>query len=376
MQDVIKHSNSLLRAVQFCLEKKLNFAAYRLPGESGITLIIQRDQDLQEVENLAGCFPEKGFLISPFSRESGDKTYLIRPDFIFKNFVSPRQLNEIASIPAFSVNGLGKYFPEETRKEDYIRQIENIIDRIKAAEFEKVVLSRVKSVKGSYKSRLPGIFKKLCDTYPDAFVYLICVKGNCWTGATPEPFICSAKDELQTVSLAGTRPFDARSMDIGSWNRKELLELDYVTRHIEKVLIDFSVTEFKKNGPYPLRAGNLLHLRTDFTFTIQSAGTRLPSLINALHPTPAVCGMTSGKAMDYIHHTEKHSREYYTGFLGPVGIDDLMQLFMNLRCMKVLDDRLILFVGGGITLDSVPVEEWEETEIKADTLLSVLLDMK
>ena len=80
--------------------------------------------------------------------------------------------------------------------------------------------------------------------------------------------------------------------------------------------------------------------------------------------------------MDFIRNTEKHSREYYTGFLGPVGIDDLMQLYMNLRCMKVLDDRLMLFVGGGITLDSVPYEEWEETEIKADTLLSVLQDMK
>jgi isochorismate synthase len=44
--------------------------------------------------------------------------------------------------------------------------------------------------------------------------------------------------------------------------------------------------------------------------------------------------------------------------------------------MKVLDDRLILFVGGGITRDSVPDEEWEETEIKADTLLSVLQQMK
>ena len=44
-----------------------------------------------------------------------------------------------------------------------------------------------------------------------------------------------------------------------------------------------------------------------------------------------------------------------------------MQLYVNLRCMKVLDDRLVLYIGGGITHDSVPEEEWEETEIKADT---------
>jgi isochorismate synthase len=372
MQDVIKYSDSLLKAVQICLDKKLNFAVYRLPRKSGITLIIQHDQELQELGNMVRDFPEKGFLISPFSRETGDKTYLIRPDFILQDPVTPRMLSEIDSIPAFSVNGLAKRYPEETVKEQYIRQIEDIMSRINAGEFEKVVLSRIRLVMGTYTSRLAWIFNSLCETYRDAFVYLFCVKGNYWTGATPEPFICSTEDELCTVSLAGTRPFNPTSMDIGNWNRKELLELDYVTLHIEKVLRDFSVTDFKKNGPYATRAGNLAHLRTDFRFPCQSVGNALPSLINALHPTPAVCGMASGKAMDYIHNTEKHSREYYTGFLGPVGIDDYMQLYMNLRCMKILDDRLILYVGGGITHDSVPEEEWEETEIKADTLLTVL----
>jgi isochorismate synthase len=85
--------------------------------------------------------------------------------------------------------------------------------------------------------------------------------------------------------------------------------------------------------------------------------------------------MDSCSALDFIRRTEAHSREYYTGFLGPVGLDDHMQLYVNLRCMKVLKDRLILYVGGGITHDSIAEDEWEETEIKADTLLSVLRNL-
>jgi isochorismate synthase len=76
--------------------------------------------------------------------------------------------------------------------------------------------------------------------------------------------------------------------------------------------------------------------------------------------------------MDFIRSTEKHDRGYYTGFLGPVGLGDLIQLYVNLRCLQVFDDRLVLYIGGGITHDSIPEEEWEETEIKAETLLSVL----
>ena len=40
--------------------------------------------------------------------------------------------------------------------------------------------------------------------------------------------------------------------------------------------------------------------------------------------------------------------------------------------MKVTDDGAVLFVGGGLTLDSVAEEEWNETELKSQTLLSVL----
>jgi len=376
MQEVLQNKVTLLKALQVCLDKKLHFAAYRLPGKSEITVIIQRDQEIRELKNLVTHFPQKGFLITPFSRETGDKTFLIRPDFILRNSISTQQFNEILCLPELPARVIENGQTEETQKEQYISQIRNIIERISASEFEKVVLSRVKTIKGNYMSRLTGIFNALCETYNHAFIYLFCVNGNCWTGATPEPFVCSKEGSLITVSLAGTRSYDARNMEISNWNRKELLEQEYVTRHIEKVLIGFSVKDYKKSGPYTSRAGNLSHLRTDFTFSVESAGKGLPSLINALHPTPAVCGMASGKAMDYIRSAEKHSREYYTGFLGPVGIDDLLQLYVNLRCMKVLDDHLALFIGGGITQDSIPEEEWEETEIKADTLLSVLQQIK
>ena len=372
MPEVLQHSRSVLDAVQACLDRKLNFAAYRLPFRRDIKVVIQRDPVLQELQNSFPDLPIRGFLISPFSHDKRNPVYLLKPDLFFQNTVSPSQMDDILSLPEVAGGPTGTGIPAETRKGDYLRQIEEIIDRIRDAEFEKVMLSRIKLVRGHFSEQMSCIFSRLCTSYDHAFVYLFSVNGNCWIGATPEPFICSDNGDLYTVSLAGTRLFKPENMDIGSWNRKELQEQEYVTRHIEMVLLDFSVRDYIKTGPYAARAGNLSHLRTDFTFSPVSAGSFLPSLINALHPTPAVCGMASGKAMDYLRHTEKHNREYYTGYLGPLGIDSLMQLYVNLRCMKVLDDCCILYVGGGITQDSNPEEEWKETEIKADTLLSVL----
>jgi isochorismate synthase len=341
-----------------------------LPGELCATILLQKAPTVRVVGKLNDKLPANGFLIAPFSRESDD-AWLVEPDLLLQDPIDEEQM-EIISTFQGAPSTVADPYPPETEKLEYIRLISESVKRIKAGEFEKVVLSRVKSIKGRFRDKLPDMFSEMCTMYPHAFVYLFNVNGQCWTGATPEPFICSDKGEIRTVSLAGTRPFREEDLNIDRWNHKELQEQEYVTLHIEKILDSFHIGEYSKSGPYVTRAGNVLHLRTDFSFPSASVGSRLPSLIAALHPTPAVCGMSTGEAMDFIKTSEKHGRGYYAGFLGPVGIQEPFRLYVNLRCMRVYDDRLVLYIGGGITEESVPEDEWEETEIKADTLLSVL----
>ena len=47
-------------------------------------------------------------------------------------------------------------------------------------------------------------------------------------------------------------------------------------------------------------------------------------------------------------------------------------LFVNLRCMQLVIKKAILYAGAGITEDSIPDKEWEETELKLNTLLKVI----
>jgi isochorismate synthase len=363
---------SIYEALKICLDKRLTFAAYRHPGREEVTLVIQKDNNICELSDLSELTEKKGFLIAPFFSNQGDSTFLIRPDMLIRNSVSMSQIDEIKSVTASYVNGIEYIAPAQTSKEDFIQQVEKTIEAIKTREYEKVVISRVKIVEGDYKSRLADIFKLLSEQYINAFVYLFRVKDQCWIGASPEPLICTRENELITVSLAGTRPYNESNLEIARWNRKELIEQEYVTRYIEKILDDYNIKGYQMKGPYAKRAGQLLHLRTDFIFPVNLLQQNLYSFIGALHPTSAVCGMPMVKARQFIASVENHNREYYTGFIGPVGIDDKLQLFVTLRCMKVFEHQLALFVGGGITSDSVPEEEWEETEIKADTLLSVV----
>ena len=375
-QKVLHDKTTMTDVLSECLGRRLTFVAYRLPGHTEITVIIQNNHELEELADLRNLPSKSGFLISPFDRRGNEKSYFIRPDIVIREPVDQTDMDHVRSVKAGMVNGVSHDTPPEISKEDYFDQVNQTINKIRSGDFEKVVLSRVKLVEGNFLADLDHIFNLMCNSYPNAFVYVFRIKGHCWIGATPEPLMCSRGNELATVSLAGTRPFSPANMEVNNWNNKERTEQEYVTQYIEDILQKYNVTGYRKKGPYTKRAGNLLHLRTDFNFQATSVGEKLPSLIDSLHPTAAVCGMPMLESREYITSLEHHHREYYAGIVGPIGLDDRLQLYVNLRCMKVLENHLALHIGGGITSESKAEEEWEETEIKWKTLFSVVEQMK
>jgi isochorismate synthase len=372
MEKVLSKTTTIFEALKICLEKDLTFAIYRLPRQQDITLVLQKNRELSTINDADEIQDKKGFMIAPFVINTINRSYIIQPDYIFKNELTDEEIHNLKSISNTSLNGSNQLSAEETSKEDFIHQLEVTISKIKNGEYDKVVLSRTKKISGKFSGQLSKIFALLCESYTNAFVYLFSIKGHCWVGATPEPLICNREDELFTVSLAGTRPYSEDNMHLDNWNHKERVEQEYVTDFIKNILSEHNITDYSLQGPYTKKAGRLIHLRTDFSFPGNLAGQKLTRLIRSLHPTSAICGMPMEKSLQYIQKMEKHNREYYAGYLGPIGIDGEMQLFVNLRCMKVLQNELILYVGSGITSESNPEDEWDETEIKADTLLSIV----
>jgi len=153
---------------------------------------------------------------------------------------------------------------------------------------------------------------------------------------------------------------------------KEVLEQEYVTRYIHDIFREFKIKDYRVTSPYVKKAGDLVHLRTDFSFRYAEVKHRIWELLDSLHPTPAVAGQPKDEAISFIKQLEPHDRDYYAGFLGPMISDDSVDLFVNLRCMRITPDYLSLFIGGGITLESIPEDEWEETQWKAKSLLNII----
>jgi isochorismate synthase len=97
-------------------------------------------------------------------------------------------------------------------------------------------------------------------------------------------------------------------------------------------------------------------------------------MLRLLHPTSAVGGMPRVAALDFLAHHEGYDRAYYSGFLGPVNVaaPGVARLFVNLRCLQLRAGEAILYAGTGLTVDSDPAREWQETEYKMRTIGAVL----
>jgi isochorismate synthase len=147
-----------------------------------------------------------------------------------------------------------------------------------------------------------------------------------------------------------------------------------VERYIISCFKKIRLREYDEYGPKTVVAGNLMHLKSEFTVDMKE--TNFPQLgtimLRLLHPTSAVCGMPLEPALEFLNRHEGYNRSFYSGFLGPVNIDEQIHIFVNLRCMQLRQADAVLYAGAGVTSDSIPEKEWEETEMKMNTLMRVL----
>lgn len=257
-------------------------------------------------------------------------------------------------------------FIAETEGE-YLEKLKEVIQVINDNGLPKLVLSRRKIFNDFNQIDLKESFKNLCQTYPNAFRYIFNNGENAWMGAFSEVLgkFNKMTHEFETMSLAGTLPV------LESWSVKEIEEQKPVSSYIKNILTKYAtLSEVKESETYDHISGNIKHLRTDFKAKIKPED--LDSLIQDLHPTPAVCGIPKDFCKENIQKIEKFPREFYAGYI-KIETEDTVQFFVNLRCAKLYKHSVHLFVGGGITAQSNPEKEWIETELKSEAVLKNLV---
>ncbi|NNE02385.1 MAG: chorismate-binding protein [Eudoraea sp.] len=346
--------SSLLTKAEKQLQEKLPFVLYRKPSEELVYGIFQKDTSQVTVKD----FSESGFVFTPFN--GPNRSILLRPDeFISAVYKKEKDSNQRPSL---------KLPINQKERNNFIAIVSKGIDVLKKGILRKVVLSRKIEVPCTKKPST--IFRDLLERYSSAFCYYwYHPTSGLWVGATPELLMNFSGNEFRTISLAATQKVVPGKEPI--WGKKEKEEQEMVTQYIKEVLND-KVESLRVSETRNSKAGQLWHLRSDVRAHISSGQTK--EIINTLHPTSAVCGMPLQEALDFILENEGYKRKFYTGYLGELNLHTAsdIQLYVNLRCMELAEGKAFIYVGGGITAESDPVKEWQETVEKSHTMLNII----
>jgi len=340
-------------------KKGLPFVVYNKPNSKMLDAFFQQNNQLIYHSN----FDESGFIFAPFDKQQSSIIFPSNQCVTYQTVFDKKKSINFSSKASLNLMNL-----DEKVKKNHIALVKKGINFLKENHALKVVLSRKEEV--DFKNTdVIDIFLKLVEKYPSAFVYLwYHPKVGLWMGASPETLLSVKGKTFKTMALAGTQSYQG-NLEV-EWEAKEKEEQQIVTDYIlEKIHTKNSIV----SKPFTLKAGSLLHICTEISGKLAKKN-QLKNLVNALHPTPAVCGLPKDIAKTFILENENYNREFYTGYLGELNINKQSHLFVNLRCMQLKKQKAIVYVGGGITLGSEAENEWEETVVKSEVMKRVLVN--
>jgi para-aminobenzoate synthetase component 1 len=265
-----------------------------------------------------------------------------------------------------------------TSRADYERRVAAVVEHIRAGDIFQANLTQ--PFTGRYDGDPRRLFQQLCAVSPAPFAaYVETGEGLALCSASPEEFLRLDGRRVRTRPIKGTRPrgegfhTDAALLAELLKSDKDLAELamivDLMRNDLGKVAEIGSVVV----GPFPEHASfaQVHHLYATVGATLR-ADVGPAELLRATFPGGSITGAPKLRCMEILEDLELVRRGAYTGAVGWIGPGQNMHLNVAIRTMTWRDGAIRLNAGGGITADSDPAAEYEETLHKAAGMLRAL----
>jgi salicylate biosynthesis isochorismate synthase/menaquinone-specific isochorismate synthase len=260
--------------------------------------------------------------------------------------------------------------------EHFVAAVARAVERIRAGDFEKLVLAREVVVHAPDAHDPAAVFGVLRAAFESCYVFCAGRGDAAFVAASPELLIRREGQRASAVALAGStrRSADPAVDDhLGEQLRqsaKDREEHVIVVRRIARALRPHSVWITAPDEPAIIKVANIQHLATPIRAQLAHPRSAV-ELAGVLHPTPAV-GAEPVAATAQIPAFEGFDRGWYAGPVGWTDANEDGEFCVALRCALLRGAKARLYSGVGVVRDSDPAAELAETEVKLGALLPIL----
>ena len=268
-------------------------------------------------------------------------------------------------------------YTDNTGKDTFEESVNRIKEHIVAGDIFQAVLSRRMECPVGHDP-FP-IYTALRGINPSPYMYYLDFGDEQVIGASPEMLVRVEKRRVTTVPIAGTRP-RGKTLKEDKRLAQDLLE-DKKERAEHTMLVDLArndVGRVCKFGSVEVSEFMGIEKFSHVQHIVSTVhGTLMDHLdcydaLKSCFPAGTVSGAPKIRAMQIIGETEPDSRGLYAGAVGYIGFDRNLEFAIAIRTVSVRDGRASVQVGAGIVADSVPENEWNETESKAAAMMRAI----
>ncbi|WP_273125184.1 isochorismate synthase [Bacillus weihaiensis] len=265
----------------------------------------------------------------------------------------------------------------EYQTSQWLKAVEKATNDIKEEKIDKVVLAREVHLKFTEEINSNNVISRLQKEQPTSFIFGLENGNQNFVGATPERLIKKVDQEVSSTCLAGSiKRGKTKKQDLvlGEQllnDRKNLIEHTIVVKMIKEALNECCYEIISPKAPALLKTKNIQHLYTPVKGYIKK-GNSLLSLVDKLHPTPALGGFPKKKAIEKIRELEPMHRGWYAAPIGWIDHEDNGEFVVAIRSGLLEGHNAALFAGCGVVAESDPKSEYLETKIKLKPMLSAL----
>ena len=263
------------------------------------------------------------------------------------------------------------------KKQEYIKTVDKVREYIRQGDIYQANLTQRFNGKTNLSSY--NLYKRLRDVSKAPFAAFLNFEGHQILSNSPERFIKCVDKKIETRPIKGTRPRgNTIEEDIAlqeelrnsEKDKSELLMIvDLERNDLGKVskIGTVKVPELFVIEPY----ANVSHLVSTVIGELKDSLDCI-DLIKATFPGGSITGAPKIRAMEIIDELEPTQRNVYTGSIGYIGFNGDMDLNIAIRTLIKKDEDIYFQVGGGITWDSNPQDEYQETLDKAKSIMKAL----
>ncbi len=253
-----------------------------------------------------------------------------------------------------------------------------VVERAKRYIFDGDIMQVVLSQRMSqpFPAAPLTLYRALRALNPSPYMFLYNFGDFYVVGASPEILVRLENGKVTVRPIAGTRP-RGKTPDEDAALAKELLA-DPKERAEHVMLMDLGrndIGRVAETGTVKVtdnmtieRYSHVMHIVSNVEGRLK-AGQDAIAVMKATFPAGTVSGAAKVRAMEIIDELEPTKRGVYAGAVGYLGFNGDMDLAIAIRTAVVKDGRLYVQAGGGIVADSVPANEWQETQNKARAVL-------